>query len=152
MPTPEAARAEVISFLGLEGFNRVARDEAGEIVGWCAGVHVYGYVWELHPLVVAPHLQRHGYGRALVEDLERYVREKGGLTIQLGTSDESNRTSIFGRELYADIPSAIGSLRAAPNHPLDFYRRVGFVVIGIVPDAEGAGRPSIMMAKKVKRR
>jgi aminoglycoside 6'-N-acetyltransferase I len=151
LPTRPVARAKVLDFLELDGFSRVVRDETGEIVGWCAGAHAYGCLWELHPLVVARRSRRQGYGRILIEDLERYVRDRGGLTIQLGTSDESNRTSIFGRDVYADIPGAIGNLHATPVHPLDFYRRIGFVVVGIVPDAEGSGKPSILMAKKVER-
>ncbi|HEY5105136.1 MAG TPA: GNAT family N-acetyltransferase [Caulobacteraceae bacterium] len=152
LPTLSVAREKVADLLRTECFSRVMRDETGEIVGAISGVHAYGRLWELHPLVVAPHCRRRGYGRSLVEDLERHVSANGGLTLQLGTSDESDRTSLFGRDLYPDIPCFISRLRATPEHPLDFYRRLGFAVVGLIPDAEGPGRPSILMAKAVRHR
>lgn len=32
---------------------------------------------------------------------------------------------------------------------LDFYRKLGFTTVGVVPDADGRGKPDILMAKAV---
>lgn len=150
LPSLEAAREEVAGFLGADHFTRVVRDEAGEIAGFIGGVRDYGHVWELHPIMVSPRHRRRGYGRLLVAELERHARAQGALTLQLGTSDESDRTSLFGRDLYPDIPCAIRDLRAAEDHALGFYERLGFRVVGLTPDAEGPGKPSILMAKSLR--
>ena len=150
LPDVETARGKVAGALAGGGFAKVLRDDAGEIAGFIGGAPDYGHVWELHPLVVAPHGRKRGYGRLLVAELERHARAAGALTLQLGTSDESDRTSLFGRDLYPDIPGAIGGLWAAADHPLDFYLRLGFRVVGLTPDAEGPGKPTILMAKSLR--
>jgi aminoglycoside 6'-N-acetyltransferase I len=33
----------------------------------------------------------------------------------------------------------------------EFYRKLGFVIVGVVPDANGPGKPDILMAKRVGR-
>jgi aminoglycoside 6'-N-acetyltransferase I len=60
-------------------------------------------VWELHSLVVRPDLQRRGIGRALVGDLEARVKERGALTLWLGTDDEANMTTLSGVDLYPNV-------------------------------------------------
>lgn len=78
-------------------------------------LHSHAYLWEVHPVVVDP--ARHGQGnigRALMLDLERQVRQRGGLTLMLGTDDEVGLTSFSGIDLYADIPAAIANATASP--------------------------------------
>ena len=131
---------------------RVAVDEAGVALGWVGGQHRYAKVWELHPLVVRPDYQGRGVGRALVRDLGERVRERGGITLQLGTDDETGATSAFGADVYEDIGGHITRLRivdAQWRHPLEFFRKLGFTVIGLIPDANGMGKPDILMAKRV---
>jgi aminoglycoside 6'-N-acetyltransferase I len=36
-------------------------------------------------------------------------------------------------------------------HPVEFYRRVGYTVIGLLPDANGVGRHDILMARSLQR-
>ena len=36
-------------------------------------------------------------------------------------------------------------------HPYEFYQKQGFVIIGVMPDANGLGKPDILMAKSVVR-
>src|SRR5215212_6597760 len=99
------ARSEVQQALAPGKVCRVARDADGTLLGWIGGQHSYARVWELHPLVVIPTAQRRGIGRALVADLEAQVRQRGGLTILLGSDDETDMTTlralictpIFGR-------------------------------------------------------
>lgn len=129
---------------------RVAVDEAGVVLGWIGGRPGYdGRVWELHPLVVQPAQQRQGIGRALVQDLEEQVKSRGGLTIQLGTDDQNNLTSLGGVDLYPDPLSHLRQIRNLHGHPFEFYQKLGFVLVGLVPDANGFGKPDILMAKRV---
>src|SRR5712672_3891663 len=88
-PDLESAIDEVRESFEAERISRVALDEDGMVLGWIGGISQYdGHVWELHPLVVRISLQGKGIGRALVTDLEERVKERGGLTIILGTDDE----------------------------------------------------------------
>jgi aminoglycoside 6'-N-acetyltransferase I len=138
--------------LGADRVSRVALDDGGMVAGWIGGLATYdGHVWELHPLVVRRNRRLQGIGRALVADFEACVRERGGSTIYLGTDDENGRTSIGGRDLYPDPLRAAANVVSTAKHPLEFYRNLGFVVVGVLPDANGFGKPDIFMAKRVAR-
>ena len=99
--------------------------------------------------LVAQGQQGRGIGRALVADLEAQVRARGALTLWLGTDDEDDMTSLSGVDLYDDLPGQLAAIRNLKGHPFDFYRKCGFVVAGVVPDANGRGKPDILMAKRV---
>lgn len=148
-PDLPSARAEVDHVLEA-GFARAAL-MSEELVGWIGGLPEYnGRVWELHPLVVRRAHRRRGIGRFLVEVLETEVRDRGGLTITLGTDDDSGMTSLSDVDLYADVPGHLRDLRdLGRGHPFLFYRRLGFVVTGVMPDANGRGKPDIYMSKRV---
>jgi aminoglycoside 6'-N-acetyltransferase I len=138
--------------LGADRVSRVALDDGGAVAGWIGGLATYdGHVWELHPLVVRRDCRLQGIGRALVADFEARVRERDGSTIYLGTDDENGRTSIGGRDLYPDPLRAAANVVSGAQHPLEFYRKLGFVVVGVLPDANGFGKPDIFMAKRVAR-
>ncbi|MFQ5793261.1 MAG: N-acetyltransferase, partial [Acidobacteriota bacterium] len=90
-----------------------------------------------------------GHGRALVRDLETIVAARGALTLWAGADDESNATTLGGVDLYEDLPSAIRDVRNLKSHPYEFYMRVGFRIIGVMPDANGRGKPDIFLAKPI---
>ena len=149
-PDMTAALAEVREALASGKICRVALDETGAVLGWTGGIPGYGgNVWELHPLVVRPDRQGQGIGRALVADLEAQVRARGGLTLWLGSDDEDGMTSLAGADLYDDLPGHLRHIRNLKGHPYEFYRKCGFIVAGVVPDANGPGKPDILMAKRV---
>lgn len=149
-PDRETARREVLESLEEDRVSRVAVDGFGTVLGWIAGIRQYdGHVWELHPLVVHEAYRRRGIGRALVADLEIQVRRRGAITLWLGTDDETGRTSLAGVDLYPDVLDHLAAIRNLRDHPFEFYRRVGFSVIGVMPDANGFGKPDILMAKRV---
>jgi aminoglycoside 6'-N-acetyltransferase I len=151
-PTLEAALEEVRESFGEGRLSRIAVDETGAVLGWVGGISAYdGNVWELHPLVVRPDCQRQGIGRALVADLEEQVRARGGFTIQLGTDDETNMTSLSGKNLYPNVLEHLLNIRNLRGHPYEFYQKCGFVIVGVLPDANGPGKPDIYMAKAVIR-
>jgi aminoglycoside 6'-N-acetyltransferase I len=146
----ESATAEVRRILH-EGFARAVVDD-GRLAGWVGALPEYhGRVWELHPIVVQRAYRRRGIGRLLVDALEQEVRRRGGLTITLGTDDDDGMTSLSDVDLYADVPRHIRALRdLGRGHPFLFYLRLGFVVTGVVPDANGPGKPDIYMSKAVR--
>ena len=110
-----------------------------------------GHVWELHPLAVQPAMQGRGIGKFLVEDFEQQVHLRGGLTITLGSDDEDSMTSLSDVDLYENLWEKIRDVRNFKRHPYEFYQKLGYVITGIVPDANGIGKPDIIMSKKVTR-
>lgn len=149
-PTLDAGLAVVQEMLENERICRAAVDESGDLLGIIGGIPGYdGNVWELHPLAVQPSMQGRGIGRALVEDLEAQVRAKGGLTMTLGTDDEDNMTSLAEVDLYENLWEKIRDIRDRKGHPFGFYQKMGYIISGVVPDANGRGKPDILMAKKL---
>jgi len=149
-PTREKALQEVRDSFGPDRISRVAVDSAGSALGWIAGQEQYdGHAWELHPLVVHPAHQLQGIGTALVADFETRVRARGATTIWLGTDDEYNLTSLGGADLYPDVLERASKIRNLRGHPYEFYQKLGYVIVGILPDANGPGKPDILMAKRV---
>ena len=150
--TVESAHAEVAHVLEA-GFARAMVDGT-TVAGWIGGLPEYnGRVWELHPMVVHREYRRRGIGRALVEAFEGEVARRGGLTMTLGTDDDSGMTSLSDVNLYGDLPGHIARLRdLGRGHPFLFYRSLGYVVTGVMPDANGRGRPDIYMSKPVQPR
>jgi aminoglycoside 6'-N-acetyltransferase I len=150
-PDLESALQEVRESFEADRISRVALDEDGMVLGWIGGIRQYdGNVWELHPLAVRPDRQRQGIGRALVADLEAEVRRQGGLTLWLGSDDEAEMTSLSGVNLYPNVLVHLANLKNLRGHPYEFYQKVGFVVIGVMPDANGPGKPDIYMAKSLR--
>ncbi len=148
--TLAAALDEMAECLQPGHILRLALDEASNVVGWIGGRPSYdGNVWELHPLVVRPDQQRKGIGRLLVQDLEAQVKRRGGLIITLGTDDLNDQTSLGGVDLYPDPLEHLQQIRNLHGHPYEFYQKVGFVLTGVLPDANGFGKPDIFMSKRV---
>ena len=151
-PTLEEGLQEVREMLEAERICRAAIDEDNNLLGVIGGIPQYdGHVWELHPLAVQPAMQCRGIGKLLVEDLEQQVHLRGGLTITLGSDDEDNMTSLSNVNLYENLWDKIRDVRNFKRHPYEFYQKLGYVITGIVPDANGIGKPDIILSKKVAR-
>jgi aminoglycoside 6'-N-acetyltransferase I len=93
--------------------------------------------------------RKQGVGRALVLDFEEQVRLRGGLTILLGTDDEADLTTLSSVDLYDHLPAKLAGAKGSPPHALEFYRKLGYTIIGVIPDANGRGKPDIIMGKRV---
>jgi aminoglycoside 6'-N-acetyltransferase I len=144
------ALEEVQASLRPGRISRIAVDDQHRVLGWISGIEEYdGNVWELHPLVVRQDCQRQGVGRTLVADFERQVAERGGHTIRLGTDDENGRTSLGGVDVYPNVLDKLRSIENVRAHPFGFYLKVGYQIVGVIPDANGFGKPDILMAKRV---
>ena len=148
--TMAEAREEVILSISAEKVSRVALAEDDHVVGWIGAMPQYdGLVWELHPIVVREAHRRHGIGRALMQDLEAILIAKGSLTLWAGSDDLANETSLGGVDLYPALPAAFNNVTSWGRHPLPFYRSLGFQIIGVMPDANGPGRPDIFLGKRL---
>ena len=146
----KTALEEVRESFGEDRISRIAVGDNGEILGWIGGLsHYDGNVWEIHPLVVEPSRQGGGIGRQLVRDFEELVRKREGLTIWVGTDDENNMTTLAGVDLYPNILEQLARIRNLRRHPYEFYQKLGFVITGVMPDANGRGKPDIFLAKRV---
>lgn len=149
-PTLDSAQEEVQECTAEERICLASVGTDGSVIGWIGGISQYdGNVWELHPLCVEESQRKRGVGAALVAALETAVATAGGITIILGTDDEQNQTTLGGADLYDDLWTRIRDVRNLRGHPYSFYERLGFKIVGVVPDANGFGKPDIMMAKRV---
>ncbi|MEG4110666.1 MULTISPECIES: GNAT family N-acetyltransferase [unclassified Microcoleus] len=109
----------------------------------------YGNVWELHPLVVGTEFRRQGIGRSLVADLAAEAKNRGGIVLWVGTDDQDNQTTLSGINLYPNVWEHIAKIRNLRGHPYEFYQKMGFAIVGVMPDANGIGKPDIYMAKRL---
>ena len=145
------ARRTVMDSLRKGNISLVAM-KGDAVAGWIAAMPQYdGCVWEIHPLVVASEHRRSGIGMALIKRLESEVRARGAITLWAGSDDESNQTTLAGADLYRDLPGAIANIRNLREHPYEFYLKAGFKIVGVMPDANGFGKPDIFLAKRVKK-
>jgi aminoglycoside 6'-N-acetyltransferase I len=148
-PDLDSALQEVDECAAL-GPVRVALDDSGSVLGWIGARPDYdGHVWEVHPLVVDETARGRGIGRSLLEDIERLAAEAGVDTLRVGSDDENELTSIGGVDLYPDPLSHLQRLEDRKGHPFGFYLRCGFSVVGVIPDANGPGKPDVLLAKRV---
>ncbi|MCL1469669.1 GNAT family N-acetyltransferase [Argonema antarcticum] len=149
-PNIEAALEEVQQSLAPDRISRIAVDNSSNVLAWIGGISQYnGKVWEVHPLVVRSDCQRQGIGKALLADLEAQVSKRGGITIWVGTDDEDNLTTLSAVNLYPNVFEHIVNIKNLRRHPYEFYQKYGFVIVGVMPDANGLGKPDIYMAKRV---
>jgi len=148
-PTFEDGLEEVQESLYPDRISRIAVDD-GQVVGWIGGISQYnGHAWELHPLVVAESHRGKGLGRRLVQDLEAQVAQRGGTTLYVGSDDEMGLTSLAGVDLYPDPLKHLATVQNHKGHPFGFYQKMGFAIVGVIPDANGFGKPDIFLAKRI---
>lgn len=150
-PTLDEALNDVRELLADDAYIcRAAVAEDGTLLGWIGGLYEYALVWELHPLVVRNDQQGRGIGRALVADLETQVAARGGMTIRLGSDDQDDMTTLSGVDLYDNLPERLATIRNLKGHPYSFYEKCGYTIVGVIPDANGYGKPDITMAKRIR--
>jgi aminoglycoside 6'-N-acetyltransferase I len=73
----------------------------------------------------------------------------GAMTVIVGADDEAGETSLSGINLYPDPVQHLQKIRNPGRHPIGFYERLGYVVVGVIPDANGLGKPDIWMSKRL---
>jgi aminoglycoside 6'-N-acetyltransferase I len=100
-------------------------------------------------LAVRPDAQRRGVGRALVTALEDRLRAMRVGTLWLTSDDTHGRTTLFGRDLYPDVLAQLAAIQNPGGHPYEFYQRLGYTLVGVIPDASGPGMPDLVLAKRL---
>jgi len=124
--------------------------EDNHLAGFVGAIPQYGVTgWELHPLVVNETYRNKGIGSQLVYRLEKEVALRGGIVMYLGTDDEFRRTTLSGTDLFDDLYEKIQNIKNIGNHPYEFYQKIGYKIVGLIPDANGPGKPDIWMAKRL---
>jgi len=130
----------------------LAAMQEGQVTG-LGGIlpHYGGNVYEIHPLVVRCDLQRKGIGTTLVAELENTARGRGALTLWVGAADDkpNGETSLANVNLYSNLPACIAMFKPG-SHPSAFYIKQGFQIVGVMPDANGIGKPDIFLAKSLR--
>jgi len=150
-PDMASAEAEVADAITASKVNRVLLGSDSRVLAWVGATPRYeGNVWEIHPLVVRTAHQEQGIGRRMLAEIERLARTADVITLWLGSDDETSRTTLAGRDLYEDPYDAMATIRNLGRHPFEFYEKCGFTIVGVVPDANGAGKPDIHLAKRVE--
>jgi aminoglycoside 6'-N-acetyltransferase I len=80
---------------------------------------------------------------------EERLQAAGAMTLYLGSDDGPvPGTSAGGVDRFPDVLSHAARLRVV-DHPAGFYLRQGFEIIGLIPDANGPGKPDVLMAKRI---
>ena len=44
----------------------------------------------------------------------------------------------------------VARIRNLKGHPYEFYQKLGYVIVGVIPDANGPGKPDIIMARRIE--
>ncbi|HHU17592.1 MAG TPA: GNAT family N-acetyltransferase [Clostridiales bacterium] len=149
-PTLQDALDEIKKLLIPEN-TLLAAVENDIVLGWGGILPEYnGNVFEIHALAVRSDRRKQGIGRAIVAALENEARKLGGLTIHVGADDErgDGETSFANVDLYDDLPGKIKSFSPG-THQSGFYLRLGYKIIGVMPDANGVGKPDIFLGKRL---
>lgn len=148
-PDDQAAMNEVKEALADDRICLGAFNNAGELIGWIGAIPQYSHAWELHPLVVDSRYRGKGVGSALIQQLEKQLRQRKVVTLYLGSDDEMKMTSLSEKDLYPNLFNELKNIKNIKGHPFEFYERNGFKVVGVIPDANGIGKPDIFMAKRI---
>ncbi|MFK7893660.1 MAG: GNAT family N-acetyltransferase [Granulosicoccus sp.] len=151
LATVSDAMTELERCIIPENLSRMALHERNP-VGWISAFPVNNAVWEIHPLLVDPSTHGEGVGSLLVKEVEKTLTVRGVRTIQLSTSDATHATTLSGKDLYIDPLGELQKLDVTDStlgHAYQFWIRSGYKVVGVLPDAEGMGIPSICFAKRL---
>lgn len=141
---------EVIDSITSNGAHCLVALIDDMVVGVVGAIPQYGTTgWELHPLIVHPNQRHMHIGTKLMNAIEEMVRSLGGVMIYLGTDDEFEQTSLSGCDLMTDLYHHIQTMKNIKRHPFEFYQKCGYIIVGVMPDANGLGKPDIMMAKRI---
>ena len=147
-PAAEIARSVVNTLLAPNRICLCAHDETRDVVdcGRPAGSRrdsMGDARWWSNPI------RGRGIGRRLVKALRKEAASRGALTVILGTDDLSSSTSLSDVNLFTNTGDKISNVVCRGKHPYVFFRKCGYKVIRVIPDANGTGKPDILMGKSI---
>ena len=58
-------------------------------------------------------------------------------------------TTLANVDLYRNVFEHIAKIKNLRGYPYQFYQKLGFVIVGVMSDANGRGKPDVYMAKRV---
>ena len=126
----------------------IAVNDDNKVLGWINGINTYNKdVWEIQPIVIDKEYHRRGIGKTLMNAFEKAVTLRKGITIILGV--ENKGTSLEGVDIYPNIFTKIKNIENLNDNPYEFYLKLGFTIVGVIPDSNGFGNTDILMAKRV---
>ena len=146
--SPEASAEETKLILSEDRLCFVAVQDR-KLIGIVGAIPQYSHAWELHPLIVCKDYQKRGIGRKLITVLENKLAELDILTLYLGSDDEHFKTSLSEGNLFENLFDKIANIENKREHPYEFYQKCGYQIVGVIPDANGLGKPDIGMAKRL---
>jgi aminoglycoside 6'-N-acetyltransferase I len=129
-----------------------------ELAGWVCLSPMYGKIeneetWNLQPLAVSTKFKGRGFGKILMNEVERLAREKNIIGILLSSGDEADKTSLSDREISGEnVIEEIKNIKNYKNHPYEFYQKCGYSIIGIVPNGYGLRRTDIWLWKDIRKK
>jgi len=59
------------------------------------------------------------------------------------------RTSLYGIDVTEDAPRLLAEFRCHADHPAGFFLRIGFRLVGLLPDAYGPGKHDLTLARRI---
>ena len=122
-----------------------------ELIGWVGLRPMYSVTWELHPMVIKKEFQGKRFGKILLDELERIARKREIIGIFAGSDDETNSTSLSETDLTGEnIFNEILNIKNRKKHPYEFYKKCGYSIIGIIPNANGIKKPDILLWKDIR--
>jgi aminoglycoside 6'-N-acetyltransferase I len=73
----------------------------------------------------------------------------GSLVVDAISQVKNNQTTLSGRNLFPNVYEHVAQIRNLKQHPYAFYQKLGYVIVGVIPDANGLGKPDILMTKSL---
>jgi aminoglycoside 6'-N-acetyltransferase I len=123
-----------------------------KLIGWAGLRPMYEKTWELHPMVIKKEFQGKKYGKILLNEIEIMAYKNGIIGIVAGSDDETNSTSLSEKEINCEnIFEEIKNIKNYKNHPFEFYKKCGYIIIGIIPNANGQNKPDIWLWKDIRK-
>jgi aminoglycoside 6'-N-acetyltransferase I len=123
-----------------------------EILGWAGLRPMYKKTWELHPMVIKAEFQGKNYGKELLKEIEKIAYMNGIIGIVAGSDDETNSTSLSEKEINGEnIFEEIKKIKNYKKHPYEFYRKNGYYIVGVIPNANGQNKPDIWLWKDISK-
>lgn len=143
------ALADVVQF-APEDLSLIARDGDGQPIGWLRAEHFKRQASaEIKLVAVHPSRRRQRVGQTLVRAAEERMRAVGCVTMLATVGDTRGRTNLYGVDVTADAPRLLAAFHCHADHPAGFFLRVGYRLVGVLPDAYGPGKHDLTLARRI---